>query len=473
MLSAIAIDARSLAATRITLAILVLVELFDRWPLVDVFYSDASPYPITNIHSQLHRLACAHAWSGASAYVKALFVVHAAAAGALALGYRTRTAALATWYLYWSLTLRNCSVAYITDRYLHFFLLLLAFLPCARVWSADARGAGDALPPPTASLATALARLQLVWIYIDAGGGKLLDADGAWALGAPVPALEPMLLHTRVGRTVRAILGPLVRPFSASVAWVELLVPLIALLAAARGAPRVQAACAATMVGLHAGIGLCVNNAAILSTVASAVWLLFCPAEIWDAIGATRPPPPKAPPSPPRVRRVTAASAVLGAFAAAVVVYQLPLDLAQTCGVDEASAGGALLWSNLLNNRWNVFTSLETHVTWYTAPARLADGSVVDLWARGAPVSWDVPAAAARGGRWKSFPALVETGADGARLWEHLCREWNDAAPTAARRVAHFRFYLLAADLLYDGDDGAAPRYSAVRKRMLGAHECA
>ena len=57
-----------------------------------------------------------------------------------------------------------------------------------------------------------------------------------------------------------------------------------------------------------------------------------------------------------------------------------------THGVDEASAGGALLWSNLLNNRWNVFTSLETHVTWYTAPARLADGSVVDLWARGAPV---------------------------------------------------------------------------------------
>ena len=214
------------------------------------------------------------------------------------------------------------------------------------------------------------------------------------------------------------------------------------------------------------------NSAAILSTVASAVWLLFCPAEVWDAIGATRPPPPKAPQSPPRVRRVTAASAVLGAFAAAVVVYQLPLDLAQTCGVDEASAGGALLWSNLLNNRWNVFTSLETHVTWYTAPARLADGSVVDLWARGAPVSWDVPAAAARGGRWKSFPALVETGADGARLWEHLCREWNDAMPTTARRVAHFRFYLLAADLLYDGDDGAAPRYSAVRKRMLGAHEC-
>ena len=300
MLSAIAIDARSLAATRITLAVLVLVELFDRWPLVDVFYSDASPYPITNIHSPLHRLACAHAWSGASAYVKALFVVHAAAAGALALGYRTRIAALATWYLYWSLTLRNCSVAYITDRYLHFFLLLLAFLPCARVWSAEARAAGDALPPPTASLATALARLQLVWIYIDAGGGKLLDPDGAWALGAPVPALEPMLLHTRIGRTVRTILGPLVRPFSASVAWVELLVPLIALLAAARGAPRVQAACAATMVGLHAGIGLCVNNAAILSTVASAVWLLYCPAEIWDAIGATLAPPPKAPPSPPR-----------------------------------------------------------------------------------------------------------------------------------------------------------------------------
>ena len=302
MLSAIAIDARSLAATRITLALLVLVELFDRWPLVDVFYSDASPYPITNIHSPLHRLACAHAWSGASAYVKALFVVHAVAASALALGYRTRIAALATWYLYWSLTLRNCSVAYITDRYLHFFLLLLAFLPCARVWSADARGAAT-VAPPTVSLATALARLQLVWIYIDAGGGKLLDPDGAWALGAPVPALEPMLLHTRIGRTVRAILGPLVRPFSASVAWVELLVPLVALLAAARAAPRGRRRRGDDGRAAHRH-QLCVNNAAILSAVASAVWLLFYPAEVWDAVVATRPLPPKAPPR----RRARAAS---------------------------------------------------------------------------------------------------------------------------------------------------------------------
>ena len=280
-----------------------------------------------------------------------------------------------------------------------------------------------------------------------------------------------MLLHTRVGRAVRAILGLLVRPFSASVAWVELLVLLVALLAAARGAPRVQAACAATMVGLHAGIGLCVNNAAILSTVASAVWLLFCPAEIWDAIGATRAAAKGAAAvaaaRAPRDRRVGGARRL----AAAVVVYQPPLDLAQTCGVDEASAGGALLWSNLLNNRWNVFTSLETHVTWYTAPAprrRIRRRPV------GARRAGELGRARrrARGGRWKSFPALVETGADGARLWEHLCREWNDATPTAARRVAHFRFYLLAADLLYDGDDGAAPRYSAVRKRMLGAHEC-
>ena len=90
------------------------------------------------------------------------------------------------------------------------------------------------------------------------------------------------------------------------------------------------------------------------------------------------------------------------------------------------------------------------------------------LWARGAGELGRARRRRAR--RAEVFPALVETGADGARLWEHLCREWNDAMPTTARRVAHFRFYLLAADLLYDGDDGTAPRYSAVRKRMLGAH---
>ena len=50
-----------------------------------------------------------------------------------------------------------------------------------------------------ASVATALARLQLVWIYVDAGYGKVVDPGGAWSLFAAVPALDPMMRYTPAG----------------------------------------------------------------------------------------------------------------------------------------------------------------------------------------------------------------------------------------------------------------------------------
>jgi hypothetical protein len=45
----------------------------------------------------------------------------------------------------------------------------------------------------------------------------------------------------------------------------------------------------------------------------------------------------------------------------------------------------------LLHNRWNVFQSAEDYVVWEVAPARLSDGSVVDLWREeSSPIAWQV-----------------------------------------------------------------------------------
>ena len=46
----------------------------------------------------------------------------------------------------------------------------------------------------------------------------------------------------------------------------------------------------------------------------------------------------------------------------------------------------------VLHNRWNVFQSAEDYVVWEVAPARLSDGSVVDLWREeSSPIAWQVP----------------------------------------------------------------------------------
>ena len=76
---------------------------------------------------------------------------------------------------------------------------------------------------------------------------------------------------------------------------------------------------------------------------------------------------------------------------------------------------------------------LETQVVWEIMPGQLANGEIVDVWARGQPVAWTLPARAARGGRWRSFPMASE--AEGAtpeelsRVYGYFCHEWNHGKP--------------------------------------------
>jgi hypothetical protein len=134
-----------------------------------------------------------------------------------------------------------------------------------------------------------------------------------------------------------------------------------------------------------------------------------------------------------------------------------------------------------------VFTGAEPWVVWEVAPARLDDGSIVDLWRGTEEVSWEVPRGAAphhRNGRWRSWPYLAqrEPEADDA-FWGTLCDEW-EARDAAGRRVVTFVFYLLQADVqpadatsqeaeASDGEwTGYLPRYGAVSKRRIRQFSC-
>ena len=107
-------------------------------------------------------------------------------------------------------------------------LLFAVCLPCERAWSLDARAAAKAAaaaatprrasskptatnedastttPPTTVvSLASALLRLQLVWIYADAAAAKWPSEN--WWPRAPNPVLASMMRFGRVAEvTTRA-----------------------------------------------------------------------------------------------------------------------------------------------------------------------------------------------------------------------------------------------------------------------------
>jgi len=143
------------------------------------------------------------------------------------------------------------------------------------------------------------------------------------------------------------------------------------------------------------------------------------------------------------------------------------------------------IWSTLLHNRWNVFIGAEEYVTWEIAPGRLADGSVVDVWARKDAVDWDMPGTGApctstsRPGRWRSFPYLAGLeGEEGGALWGYLCKQWDaengvsggedggDDGMNTGRKLLRFNFFMLQADVLPNMG------FSATRKRLIHSHDC-
>ena len=76
----------------------------------------------------------------------------------------------------------------------------------------------------------------------------------------------------------------------------------------------------------------------------------------------------------------------------------------------------------VLHNRWNVFQSAEDYVVWEVAPARLSDGSVVDLWREeSSPIAWQVRIASLISAEY--IPHLI--GGRRALRLRGRCRRWR------------------------------------------------
>ena len=493
----LAFSHRAVTAFRSWLGAVVIFELLERLAALRWLYTDVGAFPRwavmppSDVAPVLHVL-CVHAWSGDVLWQYALVGAQAVAAVALCAGARPRAAAAVCWALHWSSMLRNPQLSFIFDRYLHVLLLLAACMPTDRA-------------RPRVSAATCALAAQLLLIYVDAGYHKLTSPDAAWSVGAEVAALDTYLRHTPVARLTRWLLGARgLRYAGAAAAWLELAIAPLALAAPTQTARR---CCIAAAVSLHVGIAMTMRNTVALSAAAVAAWIPLIDGPL------SAEPPSQLPPGTPASRAKDAATeederasgtadhAVIDGLSAALV-WLLALGSAWHQFSDfgapacAASASGAsdLVQATLLHNRWNVFTGAEPFVVWEVAPARLDDGSIVDLWRGTDAVAWDVPrgrAPSIRAGRWRSWPYLAErtTEAD-AVFWGALCDEWESRD---GRQVVSFVFYLMQADVVpFDAapaelDASAAstsepaastpwagylPEYGNVRKRRLRQFSC-
>lgn len=273
------VDLRGLAALRVLLGLVILVELGLRLTDLSAFYSDAGVLPrVTLIEvADIDRLSLLLAagdawWSGA------LIVAAWLAAAAFTLGWRTRAATLALFLLVASIQSRNPLILIGGDILIMALLLWSLFLPMAARWSADAALATT--PPPVSnrhrSPAAFALLLQVVSVYFFSAALK--HGDAWWPDGTAVYyALELERYATALGRWLQGF-PSLTRALTYFVYFLEWGAPLLVFAPIATRAFRLAAF--ALLMLMHLGFLLClelghfpwVSFAALMALTTPVLW---------------------------------------------------------------------------------------------------------------------------------------------------------------------------------------------------------
>lgn len=201
-----ALDLRSLAAFRIGLASLILIDLFQRFADLTAFYTDKGVLPrsLLTLGQPGNWQWSFHAWSdwsGNAEFQMALFAVAGIAALCLLIGSFTKLASLVSWLLLISIHTRNPLIGNAGDSYLALLTFWGIFLPLGRVWSLDSRKLPK--PPETqiSSLATAALYFQVLFLYISTAVLKVQNES--WQSGEAIAiSLSKDYLITLSGRAL-------------------------------------------------------------------------------------------------------------------------------------------------------------------------------------------------------------------------------------------------------------------------------
>ena len=158
---------------------LLAFELYSRIDYTDVYYGPESTHPLSSLDGFVDRsfelLGLPHIWASQSTELfRALLWAQVFLAAVTAL-FPSPPLCATNWFLYFSLCLRNTWLYFILDRYFHFFLLISIFTSS-----------------PSPLVGVLAGRIQLLWIYLDAGYGKVTDPLRGWTT-SPVPGRLPAL----------------------------------------------------------------------------------------------------------------------------------------------------------------------------------------------------------------------------------------------------------------------------------------
>ncbi|MDB9279696.1 HTTM domain-containing protein [Halorubrum ezzemoulense] len=437
------IDPRALAAFRIALGAVLLVDLALRSRNLVAFYTDAGVLPratLTDAYPLGARFSL-HAVSGEAWAVALLFLAAALAAVALAVGHRTRVAVVASLLLLASLQARNPFVLNAGDTLLLQLLGAGLLCPLSARWSVDAvrRRAPDAAAPPSgdgrdrvAGPASALLLTLAVVVYVANAVEKFRGS--MWPGGEAVARVFRLTyLHGPLGGLVPewpALLS------AATYGWLALLVASPLLVAAAG---RVRAALAGTFVAAHLSMAAALQIG-VFPAISATSLLPFFPPFVWDRVEravapaadrlrrlAERRTGSAGRPAGPRSLRVLreGVAAAIPVLAAVLLVAVVAWNGMALGAVETPDAVASV--SDPTEGGWTMFApnppSTDARVS---ATAATADGDRIDA-LYGDRVARDRPPSDARAyptARWRKLLTALANNPDSARvdpLLAHLC----------------------------------------------------
>lgn len=475
-----AIDVRSLAALRIALALLTLLDVVARARLLPAFYTDAGVVPRSLVSSGLPPVHLSlHMWSGGITWPVVLHIVLVAAALSLLVGWHTRIATAVTWLLLVSLHLRNEYVLQAGDLLLHQLLFWCMFLPVAAVWSLDARRGAPSVRVAGGTVlcwAGAALMLQVAAVYLTAGLSKLHGSP--WLDGTAVAYAVGQDIWARALGVWLRDKAALITALTYAVIAIELVGPF-ALFAPVHGR-RLRVVALVAFLSLQVGMAFSIDLK-YFPFISSAALLPFVPREAWDAslarlrrwvpLRAVKPPglATELPDPVEPGSRASATRSARDACMAAMIAFVVWANVAAVSRVTMPSGLASVGRALAMDQHWQMYSPSPYEYNFrLTVIGLRRDSSVVTVDDWGESTTWPPLERLRNDHPTRSYLEFV---ADQVAQDEHLalgawtCRIWNESHDPGGRLIA-VALIRWAREIRLDGST-AAPE-----ETVLQAQEC-
>ena len=380
-----ALSTQSLSFFRISIAILVLVDLCLRAAQFSEHYTEEGIAPIRWLADLEQNPG--QGWSVfffhfGQIWSLSVFVLIAISATGLLLGYRTKLFSILTWVLVVSLQARNPLILFGADMVLAVLLFWGMWLPLGRHWSFDS--SKNALPEATIrSGATLGITIQVALIY---WMNAITKGHVEWR--GDFSAIERTLridyFSTSFGEYLLSF-PELLQAGTRFTLLLEELVPFLLFFPFFRG--NLKTAAVFTMVSFHLGMLGTTMHLGIFPYIGAIAWLPFLPCSFWEKFQKSKGRSSEATIIAPKT--VSIICCLLMAF---TVLWNVRHALKHDDPWYLPKSVNWIAKATRLQQRWRLFAPrVNTTDGWLVADAILKDGTHVDLANHGSPVDFARP----------------------------------------------------------------------------------